>query len=475
MGYQQERRIPTIAGLFLLLILIVSGLYVFDNFSQFRGRAVQQNIPPKEITVSKVTYTSFAVYWMTDKAAQGFIRYGIGQSPNQTVYDSRDTDQIAKSYQLHYVELAGIPSQTAVSYEIVSAGETYPQPPISLPAQADTTAHLLPVYGEITTPANTPPKEAIVTVLLENNSSPWSTLITDTSSWALPIVSIRTRDHQQLFCTVMVCDDRTEMVIQTLTNEGLQQTTTTLGNARPYSTTIIAGGGTRTVPTQIPLPSPETLAAYTDITLAPTSFISPTITPVHEKPTPTISRQRLIHLTPTPTLRPTRTPTPKPKQAKNWDVTILTPKENGSLAFPKPLIRGQGVPDSEVIITLESSVKQIGKSKVRADGTWLWTPSYPLEPGGHTVTITTVDAKGKNTRISRRFTILKSGEQVLADSTPAATIVPEPTATPLPTETPTPLPLATPTPVIPVSGSGIPSLMFIGSGATLLLLALTLL
>ena len=319
-----------------------------------------------------------------------------------------------------------------VSYEILLSSQPFPQTPIQLGPAIANTPQALPIYGEIQTDLGTATQGALILGRLENGST-WSTFISDTTSWVLPIAPLRTSDLRAYYCQVQSCTATTSITLTILAEEGDSTVQTTLEETQPLINPIIIGQPYSVNPMNLE----------------------------QETSTATVSAVKGVQAT------PTRKPT-------SWNVSILNPKEDISLRFPKPLIRGEGVPGTEVTITLESAAKQIDTIMVQDDGTWLWTPKLPLEPGIHTVTIETTDTKGKSVKLTRSFSIFKSGEQVLAASSPSATLAPSPTPSIVPTSTPI-LPTVTPTPDMPVSASFLPSVMFVAGGLILVLLGLAVL
>src|SRR3989344_9305878 len=427
---QEQTRIPTLVALVVIAALSVGGLFAYDRFSSFLGSARTGEInPPAHVTVTNITESSAVIAWKTTEPIAATVRYG---SSDSIAYDIRDTDSIPKPYRIHYVQISDLPPGSMVSYEILLSSQPFPQTPIQLGPALANTPQALPIYGEIQTDLGTATQGALILGRLENGST-WSTFISDTTSWVLPIAPLRTSDLRAYYCQVQSCTATTSITLTILAEEGDSTVQTTLEETQPLINPIIIGQPYSVNPMNLE----------------------------QETSTATVSAVKGVQAT------PTRKPT-------SWNVSILNPKEDISLRFPKPLIRGEGVPGTEVTITLESAAKQIDTIMVQDDGTWLWTPKLPLEPGIHTVTIETTDTKGKSVKLTRSFSIFKSGEQVLAASSPSATLAPSPTPSIVPTSTPI-LPTVTPTPDMPVSASFLPSVMFVAGGLILVLLGLAVL
>jgi hypothetical protein len=84
-------------------------------------------------------------------------------------------------------------------------------------------------------------------------------------------------------------------------------------------------------------------------------------------------------------------------------------------------------------------------------GSWIVNVPFSIAPGSYTLTINTQDSSNKPYALKRQFSIAKIGEQVLGDSTPAATLVPTASPTPLPTITSAPIITSAPTPTAVVA------------------------
>lgn len=481
-------RIPTFIGL-LLVGGIVGGLALLfqpGRISPFVGRArTPAELTPQHITVSNVTDTTFVLSWQTAQPAQGYVDYQT-KGGFITAYDIRDTeDAIPKVYKTHYIELSHLASGSSVSYTIISGGEYAYRGSVTLAAPVEKPISALPIHGELRTGSGSPTVGTVVTATV-HGGTPWSTFIRDTTTWVIPLAYMRTEQGDSLFCAVHSCEQGVAVTVTFTGEEGSYTTTVPIEDARPVPA-VQWGTPSDTQPSEQEL---------TPTATATPALIADTI------PLATRSSQRI---TPSPNVKGvTAAVTQKPQKAT---ISILSPKQDAKLTFPKPLMRGQGVPGKDVTIRLESSITQVGKTTVREDGTWHWTPAYALEPGESTLHVDTVNEQNAHVFKQVAFYILKSGEQVLADSTPsasltptntpAATATPSPTSgisltltltptstpsatptlvvTPTSTGTPTLTPTITPSPTLHVAGGFVPSLFIVTGGALLIIVAFALL
>ena len=124
--------------------------------------------------------------------------------------------------------------------------------------------------------------------------------------------------------------------------------------------------------------------------------------------------------------------------------SITYPKENSLIPGNTPLIRGTGPVGKDVIILIQASTKQYSY-RTKTDETGSWLVQYPLvlDPGKYTIVATIKNENGLSTILKRRFSIIKSGEQVLGVASGTPTLIP--TSPIAPTSVPTYIPTVAPT------------------------------
>lgn len=426
---QKQVRVPTLLALFLLIAVIAGGFFLSDGSFNLSGKAASPDIVPQDVRISNISDSSFVVSWITVKKTPGIVK-----TENETFSDIRDLESVPKEYKTHYVELKNFQPEQEVSFEIFSGGKSFPQEKVNLAKKLEP-GLVLPINGKISSPNGLTTTGAIFYVEMDN-AALWSYFTYNQENWVIPLAYVRTADLLKNYCEEN-CSNETKVDIQIYGEEGNSQIISSLKDLRPMPEKLVLGNG---------------------------------FDYLNASPVPTMN---LIAVT--PSVQGAKT------EKADLKVDILTPEEDSHLTFPKPFIRGLGIPGEKVSITIQSQEKQTGQVTVRDDGTWYWNPKNSLEPGKHTLTITTVDENGKTVKLTRTFNILKSGESVLAGATQSADITPSPTkiATPtlvIPTSTPGPtIYIPTPTPTLPSSGFFASSAIMVGSGAFLLLLGLTIL
>lgn len=156
-------------------------------------------------------------------------------------------------------------------------------------------------------------------------------------------------------------------------------------------------------------------------------------------------------------------------------VDFIYPVPDAIITATIPLIKGVALPNSNVLINIKG-ININRNYSIKADNKGLWNLSSitELNPGKYSLILSSTDKEGKKIEKQRSFTIAKSGEQVLGESTPSA-ITTTPTATPTieSTQTPTQA-VAPPSPTIPVSGNSamymwVASIAFIILGFSLII------
>lgn len=427
---QKQVRVPTLLVLFLLITVITGGFFLSGRSSfNLTGNAASPDIIPQDIRISNISDSSFAVSWITVKKTPGTVK-----TENETFFDIRDLGSVPKEYKTHYVELKNLQPEQEVAFEIFSGGKSFPQEKVTLAKKIEP-GLVLPINGKINSAGGTPTSGAIFYIEMDN-AALWSYFVYNQENWVIPLAYITTADLSKNYCDEN-CSDETKINIQIYGEEGNSQITAVLKDLRPMPEKLVLGN------------------IFNYLNISPTPIVNTTST--------------------TPSVQGAKT------EKTSWEVDILAPEEDSHISFPKPFIRGLGIPGEKISITIQSQEQQTGQVTVRDDGTWYWNPKDSLEPGKHVLTITTVDQNGKKIKLTRTFNILKSGESVLAGATQSADITPSVTNTPTPTLTVltiTPAPtiyIPTPTPTLPSSGFFAPSAIMVGTGAFLLLLGLTIL
>jgi len=424
-----KKRIPTIFGIFLLLVGITAGVYLVELGPQSLTTRAGPEFTPSEVTITNITDNSFTVSWVTETDALGLIKYGIRRSPlDLSALDDRNkgegSDQI---YSTHHVTVENLSAQTTYYFEIISGtgstsfnndGQPYTvktAPSLSPSGSADT------AYGAVYYPDLIPGENAIVYVSLDEGS-PLSSLVGSSGTWSVPLSSMRTAD---LSAYLTYDPKQAPLTIRVIGTDASRATvTTTTANDAPVD----------------------------DIVLGASSDLATQLQEGTES-----AKESQFSLTPF-------SETPKTQAT----VSVKEPFEGEAINTQQPEFQGQGPQGATITIVLESEEPIQATVRVNADGLWSWSPAVPLDPGEHQLTIRWLDTNGITRSLTRRFVVYAQGESSLPafEATPSATATPTPvelaaiSPTIVPTTRPSPTPTAQPTvrPSVTPSPSPTPSL-----------------
>lgn len=400
------RKIPTLVAL-ILLVLVVGGFIV--GFEQFTRRisVASGTTTPQQIQISNITDTSFTLSFLTQKESAAFVRIR-SESSTLTFYDDRDEGDTPKKHVSHSVTVKNLHSGVTYTAELFTNGRSTGEKRTvtTAPRLGNNPNPLEPSYGSIIDDTNAPVSDALVYLTLEGSQT-LSTVTRDSGSWLIPLSLIRSDNVS----SYLPSQERFTQELRVVASSGVTTATTDTLNDSPVPAMAI--GKTYDFRKLQAKAKPKTAV------LGDQSGSS----------------------------------------ATNWTVSLTQPSDNAYLSTNLPLVGGNGVPGTSVVITLGIKNPTIGKVTVAADGVWRFTPAKPLNPGKYIVTMTSVDIQNKPVAITHTFSLFKAGTQVLGDATPSASLTPTVTETPI-IESPTPtveIPPQSPTPTSALEGQPIPT------------------
>lgn len=432
--YLQQHSRPSQILVILAVLVAVSSIGYYFLSSSTPTRASKQvviehqqvNVLPKQA----------GIFWEVETNDEGWIVYGENPSSlSQVALDERDIAQ-REERKYHYVVLKNLEPDTTYYYRIISNNELVSaegNEPFSIRTISDATASssMSPAYGKVVSQSGEPLTNNFV-MLNVNNAYPLLALTKNTGEWLIPLQYVISSTDQR---TIPVTEET--IVNIKVFNESQQSIVkATLKQTHPIPQTIVIGNNYTFLEEQV-------LAA-----------------------------------------------TNRQAQTSSYSVDLQYPKNGAVIPGNTPLIRGKGVPGKDVSIQINSRPVFNGSTKVDKDGNWVITVGRSIMPGTYTISMTTQDSRNRTVEIKRNFTLIKSGEQVLSESTGSATVTPtgsttprvtsgiSPTVSPSPTilaQLPTPTDIVTVTdlsptltPAPPVSGISMIPFMFAGIGLLLL-------
>ena len=110
----------------------------------------------------------------------------------------------------------------------------------------------------------------------------------------------------------------------------------------------------------------------------------------------------------------------KTKSGQKTKFEILFPRDSAVIPGGKPLIKGASFAGNQVIVSIDNDPGLSYKVSADKQGVWSVILSTNLPVGGHTLKARSTDTEGKETILSRNFSVAKSGEQVLGEATAEA-------------------------------------------------------
>lgn len=246
-------KIPTLLGLSLILLGIISGLYLVLREQIFLSQAAP-NLAPQNITITNITDDSVVISWQTNATTASFITYGQKNPGEQTALDDRDGSPPTsrpKSHLIHYVTLKNLLPNTNYLYKITSGKLTSETMKFDTATPITNQAGFTPVIGSITD-GNNPLNDGVVYLSIQDAITE-SSLIKTGGNFLIPISQIRNIDLSDVF-------PLTEETIAKLTIHSDKGNASILfklkANSSPLPAVKLGQDLDLTVPIETPIPSP---------------------------------------------------------------------------------------------------------------------------------------------------------------------------------------------------------------------------
>jgi len=438
-----KNTIPTILGIFFLIVGIASGVLLVRQGQIFRLGAETDSLP-KDIRISNIDSSTFTVSWFTEKDTIGFVVWGETPSLGQTAYPD-DT----KTKNTHSVTIKNLKPATIYYFMINSAGTSVNNNgvpwTVSTAPLANPNTEIIMASGVILRQNGSPASGVLVYI----NGGPISQLSTVTSqngTWTIPLSSARNK---------------------TLSNYAKFDQNTSLD--------IFVQSGKETAAAKIMAlkanPVPNILLGQTyDFRSSEKQELA---LPKAEVTLPQNTNQ------PQGSGGLDISGQPNPQDTQNI-VTLESITKDGEVIFTSfPEFFGKGPVGTEINIKIESE-PVTARVKVDSSGQWRFSPGN-LKDGEHTITITWRDAQGLLRSIAKKFVVQAADGEPGFESTPTGRVfTPQPTPTPVPSPKPTQTPTPSPTPIptnanipsieseVPAPGTLTPTLLLATIGLLLL-------
>lgn len=393
-----QRRIPTIAGLIVLVVALMGGIVLVgsDTAQVFSPRATPQTTP-KEIKVTNVTDDSFTVSFVTDDATAGFIKYGTEDGKlNSQISDDRDQlSGTIGEYKLHHVTVRGLTANTSYYYVLgTGSRSTFDNNgsafTLKTAQKAGVPSAAKTIYGSIVTAAGGPADGAVVYISAPGMGE-MSALVKSSGSFAAPLSNARTSDGAAY---ANLTEDTTLNLVAKGSDGSVSNISVPLSQAQPVAT-ITLGQNAVAESTE-----PATIA---EIQVSPSPAASASTT-LNENSTATNSSTSttgalggLIDTT-----------TPAASDSTVLDLSKVSEADKPVLTTSQPTIRGVAAPNVVVNITVNSETQITQQLTTNANGEFeldIEALKKELEPGEHTVTYSYTDATGNLVEKTVNFTV----------------------------------------------------------------------
>lgn len=417
-----DRKIPvpvTIA----IIVLIIFFLARFFTTDPLPSSAAKKSV--KNLSLVNASHSQVGIFWQTDSAETGWVIYGLSEKDlKSTASDERDVQNKKNLLVNHYATLKNLQPNTSYFYKIVSDSQVVAAKDgaafsFKTPSTLTSVSKHNPAYGKIIMDNGLPVENAIVMLSVDKAFS-LVALTKTTGEWLIPLNTILNKETMQ----IRSVGSNEKITVEVLTED--KKTTrivTNLGNSSPLPQTIILGKNYNFL-------GGDDVLAVTDNT-----------------------------------------------RSNLKKIEILFPKEGAVIPGNKPLIKGVAIPgnDVEAIILQKNGLSY--RTKADKNGLWSIVIRENLAAGPYTLQIRTKSTNGKEVLFVRKFTIAKSGEQVLAAATPEATLTLATSPTEIPTTFPSPTvifftPVSTQSSTVSPPVSGIDIVPFGVASASLIILGL---
>lgn len=376
------------------LVLVVFGIFMyFSRATSAPLKAIAKTLKRHEIV--NISPHQVGIFWVSDVKETGWVLYGTSKDNlSLVVIDERDVGEKKNLFSLHYVLLKGLDENKTYYYKIVSGKNVIVSPsqqPFSFktPETVSISSSIKPAYGKITLANGVPAQNAFVFYHYKD-AVPFLSLTKLTGEWLIPLQYAVNKNTNEVVAMKETEQIKIEVISET---EATATIDALVSKTNPLPQTIIIGKNYKF------------LQADNVLTAA----------------------------------------TKRVATDKEYPVSIIFPKDKAFIPGSRPLLKGQGVPGKPVKIQINSQPGYISRITTDEKGEWKVEVPVSLAAGSYTMTVTTEDSNGKGVTLTRKFTIAKSGEQVLGVASPSATIIPSlsPTASPSATIVVTASPSAT--------------------------------
>lgn len=188
-------KIPTILGLGIIILGLVSGIFLVLREQTFLSKASPDKAA-QDITLTNITQDSVVISWRTNTPASSFVTFGQKSPGEQTVLDDRDTSS-PKPHFIHYVTLKNLLPQTTYQFKITSNKVSSEVKTFETAKQQTNKTGFTPIVGSVLA-SNTPLTEGIAYLSI-SGAIAQSAIIKTSGNFLIPLSDVRKEDLSDIY------------------------------------------------------------------------------------------------------------------------------------------------------------------------------------------------------------------------------------------------------------------------------------
>ena len=238
-GLKSKKRIPTILGLLILFVALISGVLLFgQGTGVFAPRATPETTP-KNIRISNVTDKTFTISFFTDESTVAFVKYGEdAKKLDKQASDDRDQlSGVVKDYRLHHVTVRSLAPGKNYFYVLGTGSSSFDNEgqPYSLSTAAkpnQSPSNNQTVYGNILN-ADGSPAEGAVVYLYSEGMGALSSLVKSSGSWGISLANAFNVEKSNY--ATLTNESLIDVKVQGIDVDSISNLQTTVASAQPMA------------------------------------------------------------------------------------------------------------------------------------------------------------------------------------------------------------------------------------------------
>ncbi|OGK16073.1 hypothetical protein A2774_01740 [Candidatus Roizmanbacteria bacterium RIFCSPHIGHO2_01_FULL_39_12c] len=372
----QTAKVPFLltVGVIMIIIMILARTFSPNSLPLKASKKIVSSLD-----VMNLTHNQAKIFWQTEEKQSGWVIFGENERTlNRVTIDERDLQDKRSRYKNHLVTLKNLKSNSRYFYKIISDNQVVEADDgkafsFITPAKIATSPDLVPAYGKLIRENGGAVQNAIIIFTLDN-IYPLVTLTKTTGEWLIPLNYLVNKNSLKLHS---VPSDATVTIVIVDESSKITKIQARFSHLSPIPQTVILGKD------------------YNFLDQG--GVLSASV---------------------------------KNKSGQKTKFEILFPRDSAVIPGGKPLIKGASFAGNQVIVSIDNDPGLSYKVSADKQGVWSVILSTNLPVGGHTLKARSTDTEGKETILSRNFSVAKSGEQVLGEATAEASPTLMPTEVP---------------------------------------------